>query len=576
MKKDKKHPPSAPVPAPAAAPSLHWQVWAAWAAALVAVLWAYAPAMSGPFLFDDAFLSATPLQHSLFEVMRGQRPLLMASYWISAQLSPNDTWWFHFMNVLFHAVASALVYLIARRLLQWANVEEAKRSLLAGTAAALFLLHPVQSEAVAYMAGRSESLSVMLAFAAFTVFLYRPKPAATWSTAIAVFILFGAALATKEQTIALPFVFLLTDFWFSDFSLRGIRANWRIYAPMAAAGLAGVWFFRGLITNATTAGFGLKDFTWYQYFFTQCRALWVYIGLFLLPSNLSADWGFTISKTLFDKGAIIGLAALLAVAVAAWIWRRRFPLACYGFFLFLLVMAPTSSILPIQDALAERRMYFGVLALLLIVVDGLSRLHMERKALAIGAAALALAATVATHARAEAWSDAELLWKDAVAKNPGAWRPHSQLAFAYFSQQRYDLAVAEYEKAAAIHPADADLLLDWGLAYDGLNRTADALMKLQQSAVLKPNAHVLSQIGMINGKAGNWREALIALAAAERLDPKYADTFVYRGVVYFKTGQLLNAAQEFQHALQLEPGNQNAAKFLAVVKEQLRKSSVTH
>lgn len=551
-----------------------WQMWAAWAAALVAVLWAYGPAMSGPFLFDDAFLPfavSSMAQQSLSSWLHSQRPLLMMTYWMSAQLSPNDTWWFHFMNVAIHAIASGLAFLILRRLLQWAAVEESKRNLLAGAAAALFLLHPVQTEAVAYLAGRSESLSVMLAFAAFTVFLYRRQAAATWGTAAAVFVLFGAALAAKEQTIALPALFLLTDYWWNDFSFRGIRANWRIYAPMAAGGLAGIWFFRGLITHATTAGFGLKEFTWYQYFFTQCRALWVYLGLFLFPVHLSADWDFAISRTVLDKGAIIGLAALVALAAAAWHWRRRYPLACYGYFAFLVLMAPTSSILPIKDPVAERRLYGAILGLLLVVVDALARLRVERKALAIGAAALAMAATVATHARAEVWSDAEVLWKDTVAKSPNKWRPHSQLAYAYYSEQRCDLAVAEYQKAAALNPVDADLLVDWGLAYDCLNRTDEALEKLERSAVLKPTAHVLSQIGMVNGKAGRWSEALVALAVAERLDPKYAETYVYRGIVYFKTGQLLNAEQEYLKALALEPGNEQASKDLAVVMRQLRK-----
>src|ERR1017187_1202409 len=478
MKRTKKRVPAAPAAPVARTGPPQWQMWAAGAAALVAMVWAYAPAMSGPFLFDDAFLPFTVsglAQRTLADWLHSPRPLLMATYWMSAQLSPNDTWWFHFMNVAIHATASGLAFFIVRRLLQWAAVEESKRNLLAGVAAGLFLLHPVQSEAVAYLAGRSESLSVMLAFAAFTVFLYRRQAAATWGTAAAVFVLFGAALASKEQTIALPALFLLTDYWWNDFSFRGIRANWKIYAPMAAVGLAGVWVFRGLITNAASAGFGRKEFTWYQYFFTQCRALWVYIGLFLLPVNLSADWDFAISRTVLDKGAIAGLVALVAVAAAAWHWRRRFPLAGYGYFAFLVLMAPTSSILPIKDPVAERRLYFAILGLLLILVDVLARLKVDRKALAAGGLAILLLAAFVTHARAEVWADPVAIWEDTARKSPGAWRPHFQLGFAYFKAQRYDLAVQEYRKAAALDPVDADLLVDWGLAYDGLNRTDDAL-----------------------------------------------------------------------------------------------------
>src|SRR6202011_4310244 len=108
------------------------------------------------------------------------------------------------------------------------------------------------------------------------------------------------------------------------------------------------------------------DLTWYQYLFTEFRALLVYIGIFLFPVSLNLDWDFPISRTIFDHGAVLGLLALLALAVAAWRWRTRLPLAGFGYFLFLLLLSPTSSILPIKDPGAERRLYLPMLGLLLI------------------------------------------------------------------------------------------------------------------------------------------------------------------------------------------------------------------
>jgi tetratricopeptide (TPR) repeat protein len=501
----------------------------------------------------------------------------MVTYWMSARLStsPDDTWWYHFLNVLIHAMAAGFVFLIVRRLLAWANAAESRRDLLASLPAALFLLHPVQSEAVAYVAGRSESLSVMLALAAFAVFLYRRESAANWETALAVLLLFGAALASKEQTIALPALLLLTDYWWNPgFSLAGIRRNWKIYAPMVLACAGGLAYFWPLITRASTAGFGFKEFTWYQYFFTECRAIFVYLGLFLFPANLTLDWDFPISHTLLEHGAVVGLVFLVAMAAAAWLLRRRFPLASYGFFVFLLLMAPTSSILPIQDPVAERRLYFGILGLLLIVVDVLARLPVERKALAAGGMVVLLLAAVATHARAAVWADPVALWQDTVRQSPAKWRPHFQLGFAYYSAQQCDLAVREFEKAGALPPPDAgllaSLLLDWGLAYDCLNQSEPALAKLQQSAALAPTAHVYSQIGMIFGKAEKWNEALTALSTAEKLDPSFPDTYVYRGVVHTRTNQLLDAVQDFKRALAIDPGNQPAQQRLQAVVNQLR------
>jgi len=231
-------------------------------------------------------------------------------------------------------------YLIVRRLLEWARFAEPRRGLLAGFAAAVFLLHPIQTEAVAYLAGRSECLSVMLAFAAFAIFLYGGKTETRWGVVFLVLILFGAALLAKEHIIALPALLILTDYWWNPgFSLRGVWRNWRLYGALAVGAAAGLSMFWGPIFHATSAGFGLR-FHLYQYFFTQCRALFVYAGEFVLPVRLTADWDFPISKTIFDHGAIAGLIALVALAAAAWHFRRRFPLASYGFFAYLILMAP--------------------------------------------------------------------------------------------------------------------------------------------------------------------------------------------------------------------------------------------
>lgn len=563
----------APVAAAKAKPQ--WLLWGACAlAAAAAVFWAYAPAVNGPFLFDDNFLPfavSNMAGQSLASWLGGQRPLLMASYWLSQQLSPDGTWWFHFMNVAIHLITTVLVFFIVRRLAEWARVEPARRDLLAGLAAAVFLLHPAQTEAVAYLAGRSEALSVMLAFAAFVVFLYRKPGAATWGSAAAVFLLFGAALLAKEHTIVLPALFLLTDYWWNPgFSFAGIRRNWKIYAPMVVAGLGGAWFFRNLILHAASAGFGLKDFTWYQYFFTECRALFVYLGLFLFPANLTADWDFPISHTILEHGAIVGLAVLVALAVAAWRWRRRFPLATYGWFVFLVLMAPTSSILPIEDPVAERRLYFAFLGLLLVVVDVAARVKLRPKALAAAGVAVALVAAVVTHARAAVWSDAVLLWQDTVKKSPNKWRPHFHLGSAYFNRQDCGLAVEEFQRTNALYPHDADLLVDWGLAYRCLHQPEQALEKLREAAALHPTAHVYSQIGMVLAESARYPEALETLATAEKLDPNYPETYVYRGKVDLLTGRYANAVVEYQRALRLDPTIQDARDDMQRAYQQLR------
>ena len=562
--------------APEQRPNWHYFALGALVAA-IAVMWAYSPSMNGPFLFDDNFLpfgNSNIATQPLSAFLHLQRPLLMVTYWLSARLSPNDTFWFHFVNVLIHCATATLVFFIVRRLLEWADLGESRRGLLAGIAAALFLLHPGMTEAVSYVAGRSDGLSVMLAFAAFAVFLYRPNDAANWQTAAAVLVLFGAGLLAKEDIMALPALLLLTDVWWSKGSpWKAVSRNWRIYLLLIVAALAGVAFFWKLILHAPTAGFGIKEFTWYQYFFTEWRAIFVYLGIFLWPANLTLDWNFPISHTPFEHGAIVWLAVLLALMATAFTLRRRFPLACYGFFAFLILLAPTSSILPILDPVAERRLYFAMLGLLLILAEVLARVRIEQKALVAGGLAVVLLAALATHARAAVYSDEISVWEDTARKSPEFWRPHFSLGFAYFKANRYDDAIQEYEKAAALRPTDPELLLDWGLAYDSLNQLQPALEKLQQSAAIQPSAHVYSQIGMVYGKMEQWPAALAALDRAQQINPNFPDTYVYRGVVHTRQNQLFDAMQDFQRAIQLDPNNGRARQFLRAVVNQIRTNS---
>jgi tetratricopeptide (TPR) repeat protein len=507
-------------------------------------------------MFDDTVLPfALPaFSAPLSAWLHGVRPVLMFTYWVNAALSGSDTFSYNAVNVMFHCCTTALVFLIVRRLVEWAGVMDSRRDLLAGFAAAIFLLHPIQTESVAYLAGRSEAVSVMLAYAAFTAFLYRSQAGLSWAASTPVLSLFLLALFSKEHIIALPLLFLLTDYWWNPGSeWKVIRGNWRLYVSMAAGAAVGVEFFWKIMLESQSAGFALKDLPWYQYLFTQFRALLVYPRLFLLPVNQDLDWDFPFSRTLLDHGAVVGLVVLAALARAAFYYRRRFPLATYGFFVYLVLMAPTSSVLPIRDPLAERRLYFSMLGLLLIVVDVLARIRMERRTLSYTCAAAALLAAFATHARAALWGNPVALWEDTARKSPDKARTHFQLALAYSDAQRYDAAVAEFEKTALIDKPDYNLLVDWGLAFDDMNRPDDALAKLRQAAALEPTAHVYSQIGMIYAKRQQYSEAFEALAQAEKINPAWAPTFNYRAKVRFRQNDYAAAVADYRRALALDP-----------------------
>jgi tetratricopeptide (TPR) repeat protein len=395
--------------------------------------------------------------------------------------------------------------------------------------------------------------------AASVVFLYRKNTSVGVGTALTILILFGAAVLSKEHAAVLPALLVLTDYyWNPGFSFEGIRRNWKLYVPVVIVGAVGVAFVFRVLSESRSAGFGMKDLTWYQYFFTECRVIWDYLRMFLLPFGQNLDYDFPLSHSVLDHGTIFGLIGLIACSVLAWIYRRRFPLASYGWFAFLVLLAPTSSFVPIRDPIAERRMYLPFIGLLFITVDFLRRWKTGKTTIIAILGLVVLAEAALSHQRNQLWSSAVEIWKDTATKSPNKVRPRFQLAFAYFQGQHCDEAVAEYAKAAQLEPPKFDLLLDWALAYDCAGKPEDALAKLKQAASITRNAHVYSQIGMEYGKQGKYSEAMEALATAEHLDPNFAMTYVYRGNIYEVQHSVAEGAKEYRRALAVDRFSQAA------------------
>lgn len=562
---------------PAARPQRWWTEWWIWVTALAGLLvvyQVYAPALNGAFVLDDLSLPfRTPeIKQDMLSFVGKLRPLLMLSFWIdyhrASGVDGADPHTFHSTNVALHFVTSVLATLIALRLLEWTGpltgkmIDGRRRAALAIFAGALFLLHPLQTESVAYVASRSEVLSVLFYYAAFAVFVWRPGESMTLLRALAILLLFGAAAGIKEHTLTLPVLLILTDYFWNR---GGIRRNAILYALLGAGAIAGGYYVWTIIRGANTAGFSMRDLTPVQYLLTQGRVVWIYVRMFLLPFGQNIDPDIPISHGPFDHGAIFGLIALAAVAVAAWIYRKRWPLASFGVFMFLLLIAPTSSFIPIKDVLAEHRMYLPFLGLVLICCEALRRMKLAR-IIGIGGAAVIVCSMI-TYQRNQVWSSPVALWQDAVNKSPNKYRPRFQLARQFFDEHRCQDAVQSYDKASRLGPLQDQLLIGWALALDCAGRPGEAVDKLRQAAAIYNTAHVHTQIAAVYGRQKKYAEALEELDIAEKLDPNYDVIYLYRGNVADALGNRTEAQRFYRHALELDPQDQPARDALARVSQ---------
>jgi tetratricopeptide (TPR) repeat protein len=247
--------------------------------------------------------------------------------------------------------------------------------------------------------------------------------------------------------------------------------------------------------------------------------IWLYLRLFVLPVEQNADYIIAVSRTLADPAPWIGLGALLLAILVAAKYRYRYRLAWFGVLLFLLLLSPTSSFLPIKDAAVERRMYLPSFALLLICIDLLRDVRI--KPLLAGSACVFVALFAATRARAHLWSSGAILWEDVLAKSPHNLRGYTHLVYGYLRERRCADAARRLDHLPPSIQPDVPLLVSWSHVYTCLSRYDDAIAKLEEATAQKPSADVYTLIAVAQRRLGNDPAARAAIEEALVLDPNF-------------------------------------------------------
>jgi tetratricopeptide (TPR) repeat protein len=522
----------------------------------------YGPSFDGPFVFDD---SVMPFYHSIGDEpvsawTSGVRPVLMVSYWLNRALSGESPRGYHAVNLLIHLLNTGFVLLALWLLLGKANWDPVRRKWFSIAGATVFLIHPLQTEVVSYVAGRSESLSTLFVLAAYTLFLYRRREEISWIEAAGVLVLFGIAVGTKENAVSLAGTLILTDvFWPTPFSTAGVRRNWRLYLLMLpGAAVAAALVFR-MLASATSAGFSIREFTWYQYAFTEARAIFTYIRLSVLPVGLSVDHDFPKSNTILQHGAILWILLLATLVYGAVRLRHRYPLACFGLLLYLIALAPTSSIVPIADPLVERRMYLPMVGLVLIACDLTRRVNFSSPVPWATVAVVFLGLSAACYTRSQAWGHPDQLFADAALASTHNARPYLNLTQILVYENRCGLAIPHLERADRLFPRNSSVQVAWAWALECMGERGKALQRLRAAAEIHATSRVYEQMGLLYGEMGQSEDAGTALQTAVELDGKSASAHDALALWYESVHNLKQAGAEYEKAVTLD-GNDASAR----------------
>jgi tetratricopeptide (TPR) repeat protein len=414
----------------------------------LAVCIGYANVLNGSFQFDDYNVIVNePQVHSwanwFAALGSGIRPLLKFSYTLNWTMDTGVTG-FHVTNLFIHWVNAYLVYRLAQAFTQQQWQRDSMRPVPLLTAL-LFAVHPVHTEAVTYICGRSASLMTLFYLAALLSYVIGRTRDNRFYLYIATPLLFVLALGVKETAMTFPLALLLWEAGCGGRWKFAFKPQWPVWALSVIAVLFFIFSnsyfaqmqrsaeFNSLYGNLAT---NLSGFAWLLR--QWALPLWLNIDP-VLP--LLTDF----SGALWPPLLFIALFVLMLTC-----WRRR-PWISFALAWAILQLIPLYLFLPRLDIANERQLYLAAWPLLLALCIELA-LRLNSKIFLLAAAALLLSLTGLTVLRNRAYATEVSLWQDTVLKSPNKARVHNNLGYAYLQAQRYDEARSEFTTALELDP----------------------------------------------------------------------------------------------------------------------------
>ena len=539
----------------------------------VAAAVAYSNSFTVPFVFDDPqYTVENPAIRNLWRPWEliPTRPVLAFTLALNYRLGGFQTGGYHAFNLLVHVLAAWTLFGLVRRTLQGETLQAVwgkHAGKLALAVALLWLVHPLQTQSVTYIIQRGESL--MGLFYLLTLYCAVRARGSKYAVAWWLGALVSCALGIGAKQVALtaPILVFLYYWFFFPTAFEGRKWLLWLIVPLGAGCLAaGLWY--ALRMGHFTAGFSVRGATPWTYALTQSAVLWHYLRLAVLPLGLCLDYGWPVAKSGAEVWPFL-VGTLAWLALTAWALLRRHPLGFLGAWFFV-ILAPTSSFLPIADAAVEHRMYLPLAAVVVLAVLAVFRAGAqlfarqswtpaERRVVAAASGWTLLAATafilgVLTFARNRVYESNLTLWSDAAARRPLNARAHSNVGAVLTRLGRPAAARPRLEEALRLDAAYPEAHYNYGVTLDHLGERDKAMEHYRKAFELSPNyAQAFSNYANDLGQIGKWAEAEKYYRHAIWLKPDYSEAYCNLGAALDALGRTGEALDAYRTALKINP-----------------------
>jgi len=550
----------------AAAPGLPTWLSRNWFLGLIlvlAVILTYTPVWWAGFVWDDeGLVTANPCiigPLGLKEIWTTSAadlcPLVLTIFWVEHALWGLAPLGYHLVNVLLHA-AGAIVLWRVLRILQIPG---------AWLGAALWALHPVQVESVAWVSEMKNTQSGLFFLLSILFFVKglkasddQDRSAGRWNYALT--LLFAAlAMASKSSTVILPIILCLCAGWMES------RWPWRTLTKVVPV------FLMSIFISALTIGTfklhanvdSLSTRSWPERLIDAGNAVWFYLGKLFWPHPLVTIY----PHQEIDIGSWVSYLPLLAVPIVLLIlWLKRKSWIRPYFFTFAYFLVALFPVLGLVNQsfvhyslVADHLQYLADMGPLALVGVGLARFSdvvipgkpWLQTPICVG---LLLLLGALSWQRTMVYESEETLWMDILAKNPNCWLGHNDLGFAFLQKGHVDEAMTQFQKALEINPTYADAYYNLGLAFFQKGHVDEAIIEYQKALGIDPNyALVHSNLGLAFFQKGYVDEAIIEYKKALEIDPNYALVHNNLGNAFSHIERIGEAIVEYQKALEINP-----------------------
>jgi protein O-mannosyl-transferase len=565
---------------------------------------AYLPVWRAGFIWDDdTFVWRNPLIQShgglsrLWFTTAAQDyfPLTSTTLWLEWRLWGANPLGYHLVNVLLHALSAVLVWRVLERL----------KVPGAALAAAIFAVHPVNVESVAWITERKNTLAMVFYLLSLLLYLraedgrkartagresqgglgpssiFHAPSSLLYSLSL---VAFACALLSKTAVAPLPVVLLGLAWWRRGrLGLREVARTIPFFGIAAAAGLVGLWFQYHRAIGASMLD--VRSDSFWSRLAGAGWALWFYLYKALLPVHLS----FVYPRWRIDAtqvGSYVPGALVLAALLVCWRYRSGWgKAALLGLGYFVLMLLPVLGFLNIYfmrySLVADHWQYFAIIGPIALAAAGITA-ALEKfdgrqcEVLAPGSAspppspclmgkrrsvrratvggALVLVLGVLTWREALTYRDLRSLWTASVARNPSAGLAHNNLGTLLLTEGQVDEALDHLRQAVILEPNAADVQSNLGAALLRRGLMDEAMVHLRQAVKLQPDSALAhSNLGNALSQQGHREEALAHLQEAARLQPGLASAHYNLGLALLQTGRADEAIVEFRRVLALEP-----------------------